>query len=229
MSTPADAGAPASGAPTARPAGGARLTLARHGLTDHNVEGRMQGRTDIPLNATGREQARALARAIAAGAPPHVIVSSPLQRALATAQTVGDAVGVPVRTDPAFVERGFGVWEGLTGEEIRAGWPDEHRAWRERRTVAGLGMESRTEVARRVGETCRRLVDEHPGQRILVVAHGAAITLGITALIGVDPEEFRGIAGLENCHRSTLDPLAADPAGRLMRLVSHNLAPDFPD
>lgn len=228
MSAPSDAGHAASGAPTARPAGGARLTLARHGLTDHNVAGRMQGRTDIPLNERGRDQARRLARAIAAGPRPDIVVSSPLRRALATARAVGEAVGAQVRTDAAFVERGFGVWEGLTGEEIRAGWPDEHQAWRERRTVTGVGMESRTEVAHRVGEACRRLVREHPGQRILVVGHGAAITLGITDLIGADPEAFRGVAGLENCHRSTLDPLAADPAGRLMRLVSHNLPPDFP-
>ena len=61
----------------------------------------------------------------------------------------------------------------------------------------------------------------------MVVGHGAATTLGITALLGLDTHGFRGIAGLENCHRSVLEPLHGEPADGLMRLVSHNLAPDF--
>ena len=80
---------------------------------------------------------------------------------------------------------------------------------------------------RRVAEACRKLVAEHDGGTVMVVAHGAAITLGITALLGLDTNGFRGLAGLENCHRSVLEPLIGEPADGLMRLVSHNLPPDF--
>lgn len=210
---------------TGRGGTGTRLILARHGQTAHNASGRLQGQVDIPLNDRGREQAEALARSVA-GLRVDVVVSSPLQRAFATAELCAEAAGVEVTTDPAFIERGFGLWEGLTGDEIRERWPEEHEAWRALHEVTGLGMESRAVVAQRVGDGCRRLVAQHPGAVVLVVAHGAAISLGITDLLGLDPSS-RGVSGLENCHRSELEPLRADAEGRLMRLLSHNLPPDF--
>lgn len=207
----------------ARPVPG-RLVLARHGQTAHNASGRLQGQVDIPLNARGREQAQALARTLARQ-DVDVIVSSPLGRALATAQACGEALGLPVSTDPALLERSFGTWEGLTGEEIRSRWPREHEAWRAHQDVEGLGIEDRADVALRFARACLGMLSRHPGQTVLVVAHGAAITLGISALIGLDPAS-RGIAGLENCHRSVLEPLLADPEGRHLRLLAHNLGPD---
>ncbi|MCS6710821.1 histidine phosphatase family protein [Brachybacterium sp. EF45031] len=223
--------APSAGtgvAPGPESAGRSLLILARHGQTDHNVARRLQGQIDIPLNARGREQAVALGRSLAA-APPDLIITSPLGRAQETAQAVGDATGAPVQVDAAFLERGFGQWEGLTYDEIDQRWPEEYASWREDDAVQlpQLGIEDRPAVARRVGERCRQLLGEHPGRRILVVAHGAAITLGIVDLLGLDPYAFRGLSGLGNCHRSELEWLQRDPEGRLMRLLSHNQAPDF--
>ncbi|WP_114855655.1 histidine phosphatase family protein [Brachybacterium sp. YJGR34] len=206
---------------------GTRLVLVRHGQTDYNRDGRLQGQVDIPLNETGGRQAAALA-AVVARNPPDVLVASPLQRARETARIIGRSAGLEVATDPAFLERSFGDWEGLRGEEIRDGWPEQHAAWREHRPVLGVGVEDRPEVGARVASACRRLLDEHAGSTVMVVAHGAAITLGITALLGLDTNGFRGVAGLENCHRTILEPLLAEPDSGLMRLVSHNLAPDFP-
>ncbi|MGP9844160.1 histidine phosphatase family protein [Brachybacterium sp. 107] len=203
-----------------------RLILVRHGQTDYNKEGRLQGQVDIPLNATGTRQAGVLAAAVAAN-PPDLIVASPLERARDTAQIVASSCGLEVTTDAALIERSFGTWEGLRGEEIRRHWPTEHADWRAHRPVTGLGLEDRPAVAERIADACRRLVAENTGRTVMVVSHGAAITLGITALLGLDADDFRGIAGLENCHRSVLEPLTSDTSGRLMRLVSHNLAPDF--
>ncbi len=203
-----------------------RLVLVRHGQTDYNRESRLQGQVDIPLNATGIRQAESLSPVLAALAPD-VLVASPLERAVETARLMSRGTDVEVRTDEAFLERGFGQWEGLRGEEIRLRWPDEHAAWRAHRPVLGLDVEDRPEVAERVAAACRELVSAHVGGTVMVVAHGAAITLGITALLGLDANGFRGLAGLENCHRSVLEPLAGDTANGLMRLVSHNLAPDF--
>lgn len=217
-STPAPARAGASSS--------ARIILARHGQTDYNKALRLQGQIDIPLNALGRSQAQLLGRTLEQVAPD-VIVSSPLSRALHTAKAVADRLGETVRTDAAFLERGFGQWEGLTREQIRERWPELYEDWISQRPVEGAGVESRTAVAERVAAACRRLAVEHAGATVLVVAHGAAITLGITALLGLDPESFRGIGGLENCHRSTLEiGVRAGEAGR-MRLLSHNLPPDF--
>ncbi|MGO1285840.1 MAG: histidine phosphatase family protein [Brachybacterium sp.] len=204
----------------------ARLILVRHGQTDYNREGRLQGQVDIPLNATGIRQAESLADTVAAD-PPAVIVASPLGRALETARIISRDTGLEVTTDEAFLERGFGRWEGLKGEEIKHRWPAEHADWRAHRPVLGLDVEDRPVVGERVAAACRKLVAEHNGGTVMVVAHGAAITLGITALLGLDTNGFRGLAGLENCHRSVLEPLIGEPADGLMRLVSHNLAPDF--
>ena len=203
-----------------------RLVFVRHGQTDYNREGRLQGQVDIPLNATGVRQAESLAPTITAD-PPDVIVASPLERARETARLISSGTDVEITTDVAFLERSFGRWEGLKGEEIRSRWPEEHADWRAHRPVRGLDVEDRPEVGERVAAACRALVTQYAGGTVMVVGHGAATTLGITALLGLDTHGFRGIAGLENCHRSVLEPLHGEPADGLMRLVSHNLAPDF--
>lgn len=203
-----------------------RLVLVRHGQTDFNREGRLQGQVDISLNDTGIQQARSLAPLVVAS-PPDVLVASPLERARETARLLSSGTDLEVRTDPAFLERSFGQWEGLRGEEIRRRWPEQHADWRAHRPVLGLDVEDRPEVGERVAAACRALVAAHVGGTVMVVAHGAAITLGITALLGLDTNGFRGLAGLENCHRSVLEPLTAEGEKGLMRLVSHNLPPDF--
>lgn len=207
-------------------AAGTRLVLVRHGQTEYNREGRLQGQVDIPLNETGIRQAESLAAAVTAD-PPDVIVASPLGRALETARIISRGTGLEITTDEAFLERGFGRWEGLRGEEIHRRWPAEHADWRAHRPVLGLGVEDRPVVGERVAAACRELVAAHEGGTVMVVAHGAAITLGITTLLGLDANGFRGLSGLENCHRSVLEPLIDEPANGLMRLVSHNVAPDF--
>jgi broad specificity phosphatase PhoE len=114
------------------------LYLARHGETDWNVAGRWQGHTDIPLNETGRAQARALVpvlRAVGVGAA----VSSDLSRASETAGIAAAGLGVAVAySDAGLRERSFGVFEGLTREECAARHPEAWRAWlEERRTPSG--------------------------------------------------------------------------------------------
>jgi probable phosphoglycerate mutase len=201
-----------------------RVVLARHGQTDYNHEGRLQGQIDIPLNRTGRAQAEELARALAAE-DFDVIVSSPLSRAHETAKTIAGYHDAEVRTDGAFLERAFGQWEGLTGEEMHERFPDRWAEWVSQKAIPDLGVESRAAVGQRFGEAARRLVDRNPGATVLVVAHGAAIRAGVTHLLGLDVESFPGIAGLGNCHYSELETLRSDPTGRTMRLLSHNVPP----
>ena len=107
------------------------LYLIRHGETDWNREGRLQGRRDIPLNPTGRRQAAELARRLAAAVPPSALktlefVASPLVRARETMELLRETLGMPAEgyaVDARLAELSFGRWEGLTWPEIRAADP----------------------------------------------------------------------------------------------------------
>ena len=102
------------------------IILARHGETDWNSGRRVQGHTDIPLNAAGVDQARALAEQLA-GEPLTAVFSSDLSRALDTARAVADVHGLEVTVDPRLREKNFGTWEGLTDVEIAERFPEARR------------------------------------------------------------------------------------------------------
>ena len=122
---PADAG---TGAPASTPAPtpmdrhsyyvtGRRIVLWRHGQTEWNMAGRLQGQTDVPLDEVGREQARIAARLLQS-LKPSVIVSSDLSRAVDTARALADLVGLDVLLDEGLRETFVGTWQGLTDAEI---------------------------------------------------------------------------------------------------------------
>jgi alpha-ribazole phosphatase/probable phosphoglycerate mutase len=108
-----------------------RLLFARHGETEWNNSFRYQGRSDIPLNETGREQARRLARRVAAW-KPEVIVASPLDRALTTARLLQEACGsdTTLLVRDGLAEIHFGEWEGLSVLEVRDLYGSLYRRWR---------------------------------------------------------------------------------------------------
>ncbi|QGH69790.1 histidine phosphatase family protein [Pseudactinotalea sp. HY158] len=196
------------------------VILWRHGQTDYNAEGRLQGQIDIPLNDVGRAQA-ALAAEQLALLEPAAIVSSDLSRAVETGRALGELTGLDVTTDERLRERSFGIWEGRTHTEMRAEWPDAFAQWRRGAHPEGIDAESREELGERlvaaVGEIAGRY---ERSDTVVLVAHGAAIATGITALLGQNPEGWRGIAGLGNCHWSTLQPYGGQPA---WRLTGHNV------
>jgi probable phosphoglycerate mutase len=170
--------APASWEP--RPTESAtRLVLVRHGETEWTSQGRYSGRGDVPLSDRGRQQARATAARVAALAPAAAaVVSSPLSRCTATARAVADALGGrPVRVLDDLVECDFGVWEGRTFAEVRAGWQGELDAWLASPRVAPPEGESFAQVAERVRRAQRTLLQEHPGETVVVVSHVSPIKL----------------------------------------------------
>jgi broad specificity phosphatase PhoE len=136
------------------------LLLVRHGETDWNAEGRLQGHTDRPLNDHGRRQANALAERLAGEEPIAAIYASDLARARETAEIVGGRLGLPVVVDADLREKNWGNWEGLTGDE--------------RAAIEFVG-ESTDEHRERVMRAVRRIVERHPGQRIVVVTHGGSL------------------------------------------------------
>lgn len=154
------------------------LTLVRHGETDWNRERRIQGSTDIPLNDTGRGQARDAATALRMTLDPHlpvVVASSDLSRARETAQIIADELDAEApRTYPDLRERAYGEAEGVSAAEFLARWGEWSTAevpgsepWPQVRLRALRGLSDVVRHARRATGA--------GGASLIVVAHGALI------------------------------------------------------
>jgi len=152
-----------------------RIIAIRHGETAWNVDARIQGQLDIPLNDVGRWQAQRLAAALA-GEAFAAVYASDLQRAGDTARAVASAAGVEVLFDAGLRERAFGRFEGLTFPEIDARWPDETRRWRQRDPHFGPeGGEVLLDFYDRCVGTAATLAARHRGEQIVLVAHGGVM------------------------------------------------------
>jgi broad specificity phosphatase PhoE len=156
-----------------------RLYLARHGQTDWNLDGRLQGASDIPLNATGRRQAGALAARLK-GVHLDAVYSSALKRSRDTADIVHGAV--PLRPLAGLNERRLGAFEGRHGDadyERRSQLPDD--------TLDG--GESLTQFFARIRTTLNGILARHPSGAILVVGHGATNQMIVRALFHLTSEQ----------------------------------------
>ncbi len=153
-----------------------RILAIRHGETAWNVDTRIQGHLDIPLNETGQWQAKRLARVLAQGDPIDAIYSSDLLRALETARAIAEATGAPLQAHTGLRERGFGSFEGQIYGELETLFPTDAELWRQRDPHwAPSGGESLTQVQERVSHTLHALASQHPGQQIVLVAHGGVM------------------------------------------------------
>ena len=164
-----------------------QIIAVRHGETAWNVDARIQGQLDIALNEKGRWQAQRLARALAAREPMAALYSSDLLRAWDTAQSIADATGLAVTTDPGLRERGFGSFEGKTFAELETHWPQETALWRQRDPDwAPPGGESLLEVRDRVVQTTNTLAARHLGEQIVLVTHGGVVDALYRLATGLD-------------------------------------------
>jgi probable phosphoglycerate mutase len=162
-----------------------RILVIRHGETPWNLEARIQGHIDIPLNDKGRWQAERVAQALADEAL-HAIYSSDLQRARHTAEAIARASGVALTLDTQLRERHFGRFEGMTQDEVAAQWPEEARRWRERDPAYGPdGGETLQAFYERCLAAITRLARQHAGQSIALVAHGGVLDCFYRAATGV--------------------------------------------
>lgn len=148
------------------------LALIRHGQTDWNLAGRLQGRTDIELNDTGRDQARAVGRELS-GQRWDLVLASPLGRAQETAALIAAELGIDTGAPvDDLIERGFGPLEGRIMAEVS----DEEAASVEDQT------EPRQQVLRRAIPALEKLAEQYAGRRVLVVSHGATMRIVRDAL-----------------------------------------------
>jgi ribonuclease H / adenosylcobalamin/alpha-ribazole phosphatase len=202
--------AEAAGAPTgddgylADTSAPTRMLLVRHGSTE--LSGlRYSGRVDPELNAKGLAQARALAARLAPlGSERPVVVSSPLKRAVATAEAIAAARHTEVRTDDGLLETDFGEWEGRTFAEVKERWKAERKAWRTDSSVAPPGGESIDEVARRVRAARDRLLAAYPGRTVVAVSHVTPIKLLLCAALAAPTSSVFRIH-LDTASLSTVD------------------------
>lgn len=201
------------------------IVLWRHGRTAYNATARLQGQIDIPLDDVGTWQVEQAALEMWRRHTPTRIVASTLGRAIATAHALADLVGLPVETDERLRERSFGDWEGLSETEIGERWPEQFALWRSGHDPERTGAETRAEVAARFAAAVTELAGTmERSETLVVVSHGAAVSLGLTTLLSLDATTWRGLVGLHNAHWSVLRASrgAAVPA---WRLESHNLGP----
>ena len=158
--------------------------LLRHGDTRLSPEHRFSGLFDEPLSADGARQVSAAAHRLASGTRIDAIVSSPLQRAAATAAIVASELGLTAATDEDLRETDFGEWEGFTIAEIQKRWPEAVVAWQHDPEQAPPGGESFADTACRVNRACERILREHRGQTVLVVSHITPIKILLCRALG---------------------------------------------
>ncbi len=196
-----------------------RLILLRHGQTDYNVAGRMQGHLDSVLTAVGHEQAAEAAPVLAA-LDPDRIVSSDLQRAADTAEVIGAVCGLPVKFDARLRETHLGDWQGCTVAQIDHSHPGAIAAWRSDPRWAPPGGESRVDVVARA----RPVVDELDAEfadssetpaTVMLVAHGGLIAGLVTGLMELPLDVWPSFGGLGNCRWAVLARRADHPRWRL--------------
>lgn len=200
-----------------------RLILVRHGQTDANAGGRMQGQQDVPLNHSGRQQAAALAARLVAFTP-QTIISSDLSRAVATAEAISATTGAPLSTDPQLREINIGTWQGKTAAQVAQENPWYAEAIRTgadfRRSATG---ETSHETAVRVAAALQRIVTQHPEHTTVVVSHGWALRGGLCLALGLGMESFHVLGGLWNCSWTEVDVTDR------WRLISYNNVVPRPD
>lgn len=171
------------------------ILLARHGESDWNRAKRWQGHADRPLSDAGRVQSRELAERLAE-TELDAIYSSDLQRARETAQIVAESRGLQVTTLPDLREVDVGSWSGLTRTEAEQRFPDAYRRW----VAGGEGWddgETYEQLSERVLRGIKTIAADHPGERVLVVAHGGSIRAVHAIALGVDVHTYRRIRRVE--------------------------------
>lgn len=205
----------------------ATLLLARHGQTVWHAENRYAGISDVSLTATGRAQAEALGR-WAASRPVDAVWTSPLSRAIATAEPACRVLGLTPQREPGLRECDFGVLEGRTLAEFAAEDPAAARAFRDDPVAHPFpGAEDPAAAAGRGAAALRRIAAAHPGERVLVVAHNTLLRLVLCTLLSIPAGRYRSV--FPRLRNAAISELLLESGGSAA-LLSLNVpcGPDLP-
>ena len=168
----------------------ARIVLVRHGQTGWNKQERFRGWVDIDLDDTGRSQAQAAAGRISQW-DAAAVYSSPLKRAMSTAQALADTAGLTVEPVEGITDMNFGVWQGMSIAEVEDTYPEQFDLWRHRPHELEIPEgETLEDVRRRTTATIEELAAKHDGETIAVVTHRVVCKVLICHLLGLDNSHF---------------------------------------
>ncbi|WP_141364296.1 histidine phosphatase family protein [Glutamicibacter uratoxydans] len=192
-----------------------KLGFVRHGQTQWNLEGRLQGSSNIPLNDTGRAQAREAVAVLAAGVEGagawDAIVSSPLDRARETAQIIADGLGIELGPSyPLLAERDYGQAEGVVEAEALERWPGK----------IGGGIESLESVVARGRAAIEQIMADYPGKNVAVICHGTIIRYTLSDIAGWQLDAIRN---------GSVALLGQDAQGALELELVNDRVPSAPD
>jgi broad specificity phosphatase PhoE len=168
------------------------IILVRHGETEWNRVERFRGRADVPLNAAGLAQAEATGRRIAADfVIPVAVYSSPLARAVKTAEAISGHFALAVQVHPGLADIDYGQWQGLTPDEARARWPEIINAWYSAPHMARIpGGETLDDLRARSMAAVNELAARHAGQSIVLVGHTVVNRIILLGVLGLGNDRF---------------------------------------
>ncbi len=168
-----------------------RIILVRHGQTEWNRVECFRGHADVPLNDTGLAQAEATGKRVAAEWQPRAVYTSPLSRAVKTAEAIARRVDLPVEVHPALEDIDYGGWLGLTPDEARARWPDIVEAWYGAPQTAQIpGGETLVHLRARAMAGVAELAARHAGQTIVLVGHTVINRIILLGVLGLGNDRF---------------------------------------
>jgi probable phosphoglycerate mutase len=168
-----------------------RLYLVRHGATPRTEEDRFSGDAAVDLSSEGRLQAERLSERLARETIA-AVYSSPLGRAVETAEVISRPHGLALVSREGLKEISHGHWEGLTRAEVEQRYAEEYRLWEaDPFTFAPVDGESGVSVLARALPVIREIVTNHAGRNVLVVSHKATLRLVLSSLLGFDPRGYR--------------------------------------
>jgi broad specificity phosphatase PhoE len=198
-------------APQAQTTSSLRLYIARHGETDWNVQHKLQGMTDIPLNENGRRQAAALAESVK-GVRLDAIYSSTLSRSRVTAETVAASMSMKVQSLDGLRERNYGHFQG--GSDADPEYVKRQNVWDDRLDDG----ESLNQLLGRARDSLARIRREHPAGNVLIVAHRITNQMMLRALLDLTPEQtMKIVQDNDEVYLIELDPGARPQLWKLIR------------
>ena len=194
-----------------------KLVLVRHGETEWNKLGKFQGHQDIALNTRGISQARETAQEVVKW-QHSAVFASPLQRTTQVAQEISALGGKPIEPVPGLMELSLGELEGVTGEEMRAGWPEVFEAWRMNPASVSMPQgESLLQLQNRAYKSLEDLESANSDDEALIlVSHNFAIRTVIGKILGMPLSNFHCMS----LNLSSISVIDSDQRGR--RLVTYN-------
>ncbi|HMN15758.1 MAG TPA: histidine phosphatase family protein [Bellilinea sp.] len=167
------------------------ILLVRHGQTEWNRIERFRGRFDVELNSTGIEQARKTAQRIVEHWKPAGIYSSPLKRAIQTAEKIAHVCNLNAEPNKGLIDIDYGEWQGLTPTEAREKWAEQITNWYEHPENSVIpGGESLLEVQNRAVTFMTTVAKQHADQSIVIVSHTVVNRLILLYVLGLGFERF---------------------------------------